>query len=73
MIIYGGEEMFLPYKSGGTRRRSWLRHYATSRKAASSIPDEVTKLKTKLRGLSPQANYTEWPPLVGEISANFCG
>jgi hypothetical protein len=29
--------------------------------------------KTKLRGLSPQANYTERPPLVGEDSANLCG
>jgi hypothetical protein len=27
-----------------------------------------------LRGLSPQAIYTtERPPLVGEVSANFCG
>jgi hypothetical protein len=25
----------------------------------------------KLRGLSPQANYTERPPLVGEVSVNF--
>jgi hypothetical protein len=24
-------------------------------------------------GLSPRANYTERPPLVGEVSANFCG
>jgi hypothetical protein len=22
---------------------------------------------------SPQANYTDRPPLVGEVSANFCG
>jgi hypothetical protein len=29
--------------------------------------------KTKLRGLSPRAIYTERPPLVGEVSANFCG
>jgi hypothetical protein len=27
-------------KNGGTQR-SWLRHYATSRKVAGSIPDEV--------------------------------
>jgi hypothetical protein len=27
---------------GGTRWRSWLRHYATSRKVAGSNPDEVT-------------------------------
>jgi hypothetical protein len=26
---------------GGTRQRSWLRHYATSRKVAGSSPDEV--------------------------------
>jgi hypothetical protein len=26
---------------GGTRQRSWLRHYATSRNVAGSIPDEV--------------------------------
>jgi hypothetical protein len=26
---------------GGTRWHSWLRHYATSRKVAGSIPDEV--------------------------------
>jgi hypothetical protein len=33
--------------------------------------DVVTYL---FRGLSPQANYmTERPPLVGEVSANFCG
>jgi hypothetical protein len=27
----------------------------------------------KIRGLSPRANYTELPTLVGEVSANFCG
>jgi hypothetical protein len=26
---------------GGTRYRSWSRHYATSRKVVSSIPEEV--------------------------------
>jgi hypothetical protein len=26
---------------GGTLQRSWLRHYATSRKVAGSSPDEV--------------------------------
>jgi hypothetical protein len=26
---------------GGTRCRSWLRHYATSRKIAGSIRDEI--------------------------------
>ena len=29
-------------KVGGTRWRSWLRHCATSRKVAGSIPDGVT-------------------------------
>jgi hypothetical protein len=29
------------YMYGGTRQRSWLRHYATSRKVAGLIPDEV--------------------------------
>jgi hypothetical protein len=31
--------------------------------------------QNKHRGLSPQANYTDrlTPPLVGEVSANFCG
>jgi hypothetical protein len=27
----------------------------------------------ELRGLSPGANCTERAPLVGEVSANFCG
>jgi hypothetical protein len=27
----------------GTLQRSWLRHYATSRKVAGSISDEVTE------------------------------
>jgi hypothetical protein len=27
--------------------------------------------KTKLHGLSPVVNYTDWQPLVGEVSAKF--
>jgi hypothetical protein len=27
--------------AGGTRQRSWLRHYATSQKVPGSSPDEV--------------------------------
>jgi hypothetical protein len=27
----------------------------------------------KSSGFSPRANYTERPPLVREVSANFCG
>ena len=32
---------FIIYGTGGTRWRSWLRHCATSRKVAGSIPDGV--------------------------------
>jgi hypothetical protein len=34
----------------------------------------ATLIKDKLRGLSQRANYTDRarPPLVGEVSANFC-
>ena len=31
-------------KHGGTRWSSWLRHYATSRKVAGSIPDGVIRI-----------------------------
>jgi hypothetical protein len=31
-----------------------------------------TNNKNKLRGLSLRVNYTERPPLVGEVSVNFC-
>jgi len=31
------------YTKGGTRWRSWLRHCATSRKVAGSIPDGVVR------------------------------
>jgi hypothetical protein len=33
---------YILYTYGCTRWRNWLRHYAKSRKAAGSIPDEVT-------------------------------
>jgi hypothetical protein len=35
----------------------------------------VQNKQKKLRGLSPRGNYipTERLPLVGEVSANFCG
>jgi hypothetical protein len=37
-------------------------------------PPLVQKRNEELRGYSPQANYTtERPPLVDEVSANFCG
>jgi hypothetical protein len=36
-------------------------------------PNTETKLKTKLCGLSPRANYTEQSTLVDEVSVNLCG
>jgi hypothetical protein len=36
-----------------------------------SFQDKKTKLNSV--AFSPQANYTERPPLVGEVSVNFCG
>jgi hypothetical protein len=36
------EKLSLMCYLGGTRQRSLLSHYATSRKIAGSIPDEVT-------------------------------
>jgi hypothetical protein len=35
---------------------------------------DIKKTKTKLRGLSPLANYTDRATTAcGEVSANFCG
>jgi hypothetical protein len=36
-----GQHNLIFARSMGTRSRSWFRHYATSRKVAGSIPDEV--------------------------------
>jgi hypothetical protein len=38
---YLSDKIRVPYKQRGTRWRSWLRHGATSRKVAGSIPDGV--------------------------------
>jgi hypothetical protein len=35
------------------------------------VDNQGTKNKQTLCGLSPQANYAERPPLVGEVNANF--
>jgi hypothetical protein len=37
------------------------------------LPPPLLLLLLNSVALSPQANYTERPPLVGEVSANFCG
>jgi hypothetical protein len=42
-------------------------------KGSLRTEDLNTKLKIKLNGLSPRASYTERPPPIGEVSANFCG
>jgi hypothetical protein len=43
-----------------------------STKSVQSFIDPLSK--QKLRGLSPQANYTDrGTQLVGEVSTNFCG
>jgi len=36
--------IMLPFLVGGTLWRSWLRHCATSRKVAGSIPDGVIEI-----------------------------
>jgi hypothetical protein len=41
----------------GTRQRSWLRHYSTSRKVAGSSPDEVIGYFSIYRNLSA----AQWP------------
>jgi hypothetical protein len=33
----------------------------------------VSEYKLNYVAFCPQANYTERPPLIGEVSANFCG
>jgi hypothetical protein len=42
-VIFGRTDSFLRHckSAGGAQWRSWLRHYATSRKIAGSSPDEV--------------------------------
>jgi hypothetical protein len=38
---FNAQSMYYFVWNGGTRWRSWLRHWATSRKVAGSIPDGV--------------------------------
>jgi hypothetical protein len=40
-IIYNFQMVFFFFILEGARYRTWLRHYATSRKVVGSIPDEV--------------------------------
>jgi hypothetical protein len=42
IMLFYRRKCLIPFrKAEGTRKRSWLRHYATSRKVAGSIIDEV--------------------------------
>jgi hypothetical protein len=53
------------FAEGDTRWRGWLRHYATSRKVAGSIPDEViiffdwSNLSSRTMGLGSTQPLTE--------------
>jgi hypothetical protein len=55
----------------GLRETSW----PDLKRIPATRPEYIylARLHSKLRGLSPRANYSERPPLVGEVSANFCG
>jgi hypothetical protein len=44
-----------------TRQRSWLRHYATSRKVAGSSPDEVDFFNLPNPSSSTMALGSTWP------------
>jgi hypothetical protein len=46
--------MFVIYLFRGTRWRSWLRHCATSRKVAGSVPDGVTGI---FQWLNPSGDH----------------
>jgi hypothetical protein len=41
LLLADFKNKFIRISCRGTRYRSWLRHYATSRKVANSYPDEV--------------------------------
>jgi hypothetical protein len=51
---------------------SLLELYYHYYKPTSTITITKTK-KLNSMAFSPQANYTERPPLIGEVSGNFCG
>jgi hypothetical protein len=49
---------------GSTRYRSWLRHCATSRKVAGSIPDKVTRFFNRPNPSSRTMNLGSTEPLT---------
>jgi hypothetical protein len=58
---------------GGKRQRSWLRHYATSRKVAGSVPDKVTRIFSLpiLSSRTMALRLTQ--PLIGNCITNLPG
>jgi hypothetical protein len=55
----------------GTRLRSWLRHYATSRKVAGSIPDEVVGFFNLPNPSSHTMNLGSTQPLTEMSTRNL--
>jgi hypothetical protein len=56
----------------GTELNGPLKHNPFSQANSSSSAQGIAGvLENNFRGLSPRANYTERPPVVGEDSANF--
>jgi hypothetical protein len=58
---------------GGTRKGSWLRHYATSRKVAGSINDEVIGIFNWPNPSSRTMALGSTQPLTEMSTKNFPG
>jgi hypothetical protein len=65
--------VWISYIFGGTRWRSWLRHYATSRKVAGSIPDEAIGFLNWPNPSSRTMTLGSTQPLTEIITRNFPG
>jgi hypothetical protein len=59
------------HPQGRTPSSMWKKRYRYEERMAGLVHIERYFRKKDLRDLSPQSNYTEWPPDVGEVSANF--
>jgi hypothetical protein len=64
---------FLFNDAGGTRYRSWLRNYATSRKFAGSIPDEVIEFFSRRNPSSRNMALVSTQSLTEMSTRNFSG
>jgi hypothetical protein len=62
-----------PFIGGGTRYSSWLRHHATSRKDAGSIPDEATGLLIDLILSAALWSWRSTQPLTEMSTRNLPG